>query len=199
MKENYYNDFKNKLNQCAQPVYRQEPQPVIAPVTPQEATVGEQPVAGAQPEIQPEAEVKGNGHKDVDEIVDTVPDDEKAKALAKDIEETRRDMLESEKTKNIPGNGYLFNRDPRHKLETSIINMLQLHNYVVAKIQTTVLKPDWNSADNMVADMYVENMLEGSIAVDGKAREQFVALTQFKNDERAQAAHGSLFGTGPNG
>jgi hypothetical protein len=76
---------------------------------------------------------------------------------------------------------------------------MQLHNFVVAKIQTTVLKTEWMSKENMVADLYVENMLEGSIAVDGKAREQFVALTQFKNDERAQAAHGSLFGTGPNG
>jgi hypothetical protein len=176
MKENYYNEFKNRLKQS----HPQEPV--------------EQPVE--QPVLEPESEVKGNGHKDVAEVVDTV--DEKTKDLANEIENTRREMLESEKNKNIPGNGYLFNRDPRHKLETSIINMLQLHNYVVAKIQTTVLKPDWNSSNNMVADMYVENMLEGSIAVDGKAREQFVALTQFKNDERAQAAHGSLFGTGPN-
>jgi hypothetical protein len=189
MKENYYNDFKNQLKQNA-PVYREmpEPPPMVAEV--------EQPVE-AQPEVQPVSDIKGNGHKDVAEVVDTMPDE--PKDLAKEIADTRHDMLEAEKTKNIPGNGYLFNRDPRHKLETSIINMLQLHNYVVAKIQTTVLKPDWDSSTNMVADMYVENMLEGSIAVDGKAREQFVALTQFKNDERAQAAHGSLFGTGPNG
>ncbi len=193
MKENYYSKFKEQLRQSMPPVNQPIPQQETPPLTVKgEEPVIEQPISEGQPEI------KDNGHKEIEALDSTIPG-ENLKEHAKEIEDTRRDMMESEKNKNIPGNGYLFNREPKHKLETSIINMLQLHNYVVAKIQTTVLKPDWDSANNMVADMYVENMLEGSIAVEGEARKQFVALTQFKNDERAQAAHGSLFGTGPNG
>jgi len=202
MNADYYKEFKARLKhskpisnadaplkqECAQVVWAEIPrQPPENPVeSPTETPVEE-------------AEVKHNGHKDSAEIIDTIPDDEKTKALAQDIENTRREMLESEKTKNIPGNGYIFNREKKHLLETANISQLQLHNIAVGRIQTQVLKEGWNSLENMVEDMYLDTILEGSIAVDGKARVDFVALTQFKRDENAQAAHGSLFGTGPNG
>ena len=197
-KENsdFYKDFKERLSRSkpltsqdfVQPVYQLQ-EPLIAPVINQE-------IPQETPIETPE--VKGNGHKEAEALEVTMPD-VNVDEHAKEIEATRKEMMEAEKDKNIPGNRYLFNRDPKHKLETAIISLMQLHNFVAAKIQTAVLKPEWDSMNDMVADMYVEGMLEGSIAVDGVARTQFVALTQFKNDERAQAAHGSLFGTGPNG
>ena len=168
MKENYYNDFKEQMKQSKpisrqdfiqQPVHQavpQNPSPIVTPVINQE-------VPQETPVETPE--VKGNGHKEVEALESTIPDDEKTNEHAQEIADTRRDMMEAEKTKNIPGNGYMFNREKKH----------------------------------LVEDMYLDTVLEGSIAVEGKARVDFVALTQFKNDERAQAAHGSLFGTGPNG
>jgi hypothetical protein len=200
----FYNDFQNRLKQ-SKPLSKQDfPQQATyqeIPIQVAEQPIGEAPHAAqpeAQPEIQPEVEIKGNGHKDPVDLEETV-DVEKAKELARQQEDTRREMLESEKTKAIPGNGYMFNREKKHLLESANINDLQLHNIAVGRIQTAVLKEGWNSLVDMVEDMYLDTVLEGSIAVGGKARVDFVALTQFKNDERSQAAHGSLFAPGPNG
>jgi hypothetical protein len=213
MKTESYDEFKAKLGatKCIPPVKEQAIEDGVFTETPQVSTEqGSTPHAEAPkeaPKSEAQGEVKHNGHKDPSQIIETVevakPDADaeklRAEAFAKEQKETRDRMVKAEKEKNIPGNGYMFNRDREHLLETAIINQLQLHMMTVSKIQTMVLNPDWDSANHMVADMYVDLMLEGSIAVDGESRKQFVGLTQFKNEEKMQAARGGLFDSGPTG
>jgi hypothetical protein len=200
-KNDSYNDFKAKLanTKCKPPTPEQTIEEGVFTEAP------DQTVPPAPETHAPEQEVKHNGHKDASQIIDTVevakPDAEaektKADAFLKEQKETRDRMAKAEKEKNIPGNGYMFNRDREHLLETAIINQMQLHMMAVSKIQTMVLNPEWDSANHMVSDMYVDFMLEGSIAVDGESRKQFVGLTQFKNEEKMQGARGGLFDSGP--
>jgi hypothetical protein len=214
MKTDSYEEFKAKLGstKCKPPetpVKEQVIEDGVFTETPsdtQEATSSTEAPAQESPKTEaPQGEVKHNGHKDPSQIIETVevakPDAEadklKAEAFAKEQKETRDRMARADKEKNIPGNGYMFNRDREHLLETAIINQMQLHMMTVSKIQTTVLNPNWDSENNMVADMYVDLMLEGSIAVDGESRKQFVGLTQFKNEEKMQGARGALFDSGP--
>jgi hypothetical protein len=191
-KNKSYEAFKAALSESASPV-----------VEPVEAAFTEQPTCDPAPQPEskadPEVEIKGNGHKNVADVEATIPEDEKAKDLARQQEDTRREMMEAEKNKAIPGNGYLFNRERRHKLESAIINAMQLHNYALGKIQVKIVDPDWDSRKDPILDVYIDYMLEGSIAVDGEARKQFVSLAKFQNEERAQGTHGSLFANGPNG
>jgi hypothetical protein len=193
-KQNEYEKFKSKI--------KPNPPLELAPVE-----VGEFKEVNEETK-QPEADVSGNGHKgnghkqeeampeepeDVEAEPSMAMTDAQAAEMARQQEDSRRRMELKEVERSIPGNRYLFNREKEHLLETAIINPLQLHNFACARIQTKILSPDWDSENEMVADMYVDTMLEGSIAIDGEARKQFVSLTQFKNEERMQAARGGLF------
>lgn len=202
--ESIYKSFKQNLDQTkgqsiAQPSATQEPvveQPRVEQV---EGVPIPQPEREAPKDIPVVDEVKGNGHKDNSAIQATVvvkPDD-KLVERQREQEETRRRMEDKVKTDQIPGNGYLFNREKQHKLETANINELQLHSVVCSKIQDTVMKEEWNPYADSVKGMYVDLMLEGSIAVGGLAREQFKAIMQFKHEESANAAKGGLFDSGP--
>ena len=202
MKPNYYEDFKRNL----------KPGTVAPPV--EEAQFKE---INEEPKVEVKAEatdgVSGNGHKPNNghkveeepeefETADpsTAMTDAQSAEMARQQEDSRRRMELKEVERAIPGNRYLFNRDKEHLLETSVINPMQLHNFACARIQTKILSPDWDSDNDMVADMYVNLMLEGSIAIDGESRKQFVSLTQFKNEENARAARGGLFDVaGPGG
>jgi hypothetical protein len=199
-----YNDFKRLLAESAASIPKEE---VV--VEAQFEEVKEEPKA--EPKAQSDEGVSGNGHKpnghvqeETEEVEATDPStamtDAQSAEMTRQQEDSRRRMELKEVERAIPGNRYLFNRDPEHMLETAIINPLQLHAYVSARIQTAVLKEDWDGQQNMVADMYVQGMLEGSIAIDGEARKQFVSLTQFKNEENMRASRGGLFdATGPGG
>jgi len=199
-KQNEYEKFKSKI--------KPNPPIELAPVE-----VGQFEEIKDDPKVEPQADVsgnghKGNGHKPIDdeplgnehqepEDVEAEPSmamtDAQSAEMARQQEDSRRRMELKEVERAIPGNRYLFNREKEHLLETAIINPMQLHNFACARIQTKVLSPDWDSEHDMVADMYVDTMLEGSIAIEGEARKQFVSLTQFKNEERMQAARGGLF------
>lgn len=200
--EAIYNSFKQNLEQTkGQSVARESvaQEPVIE--QPRVEQVEGVPIP--QPEIPKEipvdVEVKGNGHKEgmPTQAVEVVKPDDKLQERQREQEETRRRMEDKVKTDQIPGNGYLFNREKQHKLETANINELQLHSIVCSKIQDTVMQEEWNPYANSVKGMYVDWMLEGSIAVGGLAREQFKAIMQFKHEEAANAAKGGLFDSGP--
>ena len=198
MKYNYYEDFKRNL----------KPSTVTPPVM-----EGQFEEIKEDPKVEPEvSSVSGNGHNghnghktepeepDDVEMADPSMTDAQSTEMARQQEDSRRRMELKEVERSIPGNRYLFNRDKEHLLETSVINPMQLHNFACARIQTKILSADWDSDNDMVADMYVNLMLEGSIAIDGESRKQFVSLTQFKNEENARAARGGLFDVaGPGG
>jgi len=167
--------------------------------------LGSEPeITKLEPEIVDEEpksqdEMKGNGHKPPTDIPGTVVafGGGDRDAMLRDQEETRRRMAESEKEKLIPGNRYIFNREQKHLLETARISEFQLHNFVVARIQNKILQKDWDMLAEPVGLMYVDGMLEGSIAVNGKSRDEFLAMHQFKSQEQAQAQRGGLFDNGP--
>ncbi len=202
--DDIYNSFRRDLEQTkgqsvAPESTVQEPiieQPRVEQV---EGVPIPQPQREAPKEVPIVDEVQGNGHKEgiPTQAVEVVTSDDKLRERQRDQEETRRRMEDKVKTDQIPGNGYLFNREPQHKLETANINELQLHSFVCTKIQAKVTKEDWDMFIDSVKDMYVDWMLEGSIAIGGMAREQFKAIMQFKHEEAANAAKGGLFDSGP--
>ena len=200
--DDIYSSFKRDLDQTKgqsiiQPSATEEPvveQPRVEQV---EGVPIPQP--GREVPKETPVEVKGNGHKDEIPVaaVEVVMSADKIAERQREQDETRRRMEEKVKTDQIPGNGYLFNREKQHKLETASINELQLHSFVCTKIQAAVIKEDWDMYSDSVKDMYVDWMLEGSIAVGGMAREQFKAIMQFKHEESANAGKGGLFDSGP--
>lgn len=151
--------------------------------------------------IQHKTETSGNGHdKEADKAIEdelTIEEREEAQRKAEEEEELNRMREEADEAK-IPGSGYLFNVKAKHLPEATRLNEREIFTFAVGNVQDYVLRrTDYKDARECQRSVYEEfrdGVFRLKIALNGKGRDENVAVRQVDAEEKANAARGAMNG-----